>query len=328
MRATQPTAAGRPRHPALVLALVVSLLAAAGLVTSGVASAASPVPTTMRIDRVYSGTPIPEGIGIATPTLLAQVNDTVTIEVSFLDSTGAAASFTKDTAVVVTSNRGAFTQVTRTIDKGATSDTIDVRFPTAANQVELVVTVPAKGGASLVARTADNAATQVFDVVNELKTAPAASKQYLQQGIGGDADCQSATVKKPVCGILTLPNGAASTLVALSVGSCDGVNCVNPGGSVVQALANLTGLYTDEAPATLLLKCDKSLCGGGAIQSHTVRFSQAATGTLEQAEPCPAKRTLGDGQAACVDYVQSTRDGSGDTLLYLLFTQDMRGSIG
>jgi hypothetical protein len=30
----------------------------------------------------------------------------------------------------------------------------------------------------------------------------------------------------------------------------------------------------------------------------------------------------------CVDYVQSKRDGSGDTHLYLLTDQDLRGGIG
>ena len=30
----------------------------------------------------------------------------------------------------------------------------------------------------------------------------------------------------------------------------------------------------------------------------------------------------------CVDYVQSKRDGASDTILYLLFTRDLRGGIG
>lgn len=327
MRVPQPSLAGRPRRLAFVLALVVSMLVAVGIVASGTATAVSPAPTAVVIDRVRSDTPVPAGTPAgAAPTLLAQVNDLVHIDVRFVDAAGAPASFTKDTPVVVTSNQGALTQVTKTIARGATFGTLDVRFPNAANQVELTVSVAVKGG-TLVATTRGNPA-QVFDVVTQLRTAPAARNQFLREGIGGDADCQVATATKPVCGILILANGAGSASVALSVGLCTGVNCVNPNGSVVQALANLTDLYSKAAPATLLMKCDKTLCGGGRIADHTVRYSQAATGDLVEAPACPAKGTIGTNQVACVDYVQSSRDGSGDTLLYLLFTKDMRGSIG
>ena len=44
--------------------------------------------------------------------------------------------------------------------------------------------------------------------------------------------------------------------------------------------------------------------------------------------PAPRKNTIGADQVACVDYVQSKRDGSGDTYLYLLLTRDARVSVG
>jgi hypothetical protein len=100
----------------------------------------------------------------------------------------------------------------------------------------------------------------------------------------------------------------------------------------VQTLADLgTGvnqLYSKTSPATILMKCDKSLCGSGAIQSKTLSFSPNGNDGLRPAPACPAKLTIGGDQTACVDYVQSKRDGSGDTYLYLLFTEDARVSVG
>jgi hypothetical protein len=118
----------------------------------------------------------------------------------------------------------------------------------------------------------------------------------------------------------------------LSIGACDAsyAACGSAKGAVVQALANLSDpRYSKTAPATLVVKCDKSLCGTGAIQKVHLNFTLSGNGTLDQAAlACPAKNTIGPDQIACVDYVQSKRDGSGDTHLYLLFAQDMRTSVG
>jgi hypothetical protein len=247
--------------------------------------------------------------------------------VSFYDTTGAPASFTKDTAVVVASDRGVLTQLTRTVPKGKTSWPLDVTFAQAANRIVLTATVPGKPPLS---DTTYQKPDKLFDVVSQLSLTPSGPGKALQQGIGGDnTQCANATPTNPVCGVVILPNGTQSSQVLLSVGACDTlgfVTCLDPRGSVVQTLANLTGLYSKTAPAALLMKCDKTLCGGGSIQTHHVSYSQSATGDLQTAGACPAKGTIGATQTACVDYVQSTRDNSGDTLLYLLFTGDMRGS--
>lgn len=311
----------------MVLAVVVSLLAAVGLAVSGPATAANTAPASVVIDTVTSGTSAPEGTpGTAVPTVLAKIGDTVHVNVSFRDSTGAPASFAKDTAVVVTSDRGGLTQQTNTVPAGKTSWPLNVTFSQAANTIRLTVTV-GKGGTSVTTTASD---AQRFDVVKLLTTPGSTSGTPFQQGIGGDnTECANATPTEPVCGVVILPHGAQSSNVLLSVGACDGgVTCLNPKGSLVQTLANLSGLYSKTDPATLVMKCDKTLCGGGAIQSHTVSFSRLATGGLETAKPCPAKGTIGPDQVACVDYVQSTRDNSGDTLLFLLFDDDMRGSMG
>jgi hypothetical protein len=97
---------------------------------------------------------------------------------------------------------------------------------------------------------------------------------------------------------------------------------------VVQTLANLTGLYPKDDPATVIMKCDKTLCGTGAIRDVFLNFSLLGDASLARAAACPRKNTIGTDQVACVDYVQSKRDGSGDTYLYLLLTRDARVSVG
>jgi hypothetical protein len=50
-------------------------------------------------------------------------------------------------------------------------------------------------------------------------------------------------------------------------------------------------------------------------------------GPVTVAPACPAKGVVGTDQKYCVDYVQSTRDNAGDTILYLLFVEDGRASF-
>jgi len=293
------------------------------------ASAANTAPVSISLDSVTSDVTAPDGTPSgAVPTVLVHIGGTVHLQVSFYDATGAPASFNKDTAVTVTSNRAGLTQLTKTVPKGVTTATLDVSFAQAVNQVSLTVSVPGRAGSGITPGT--SSPSQIFDVVSQLQFADSAPNSSFQRGIGGDnTQCANATPTNPVCGIVILPHGAQSSQVLLSLGACDltYAGCGSTRGSVVQTLADLDGLYTNTDPATLVLKCDKSLCGGGAIQNQHVSFSLNGNDPLTLAEPCPAKSTVGPGQAACVDYVQSKRDNSGDTILYLLFTQDMRGSV-
>ncbi|QNN52670.1 hypothetical protein [Nocardioides mesophilus] len=330
MRATRSSKTPRRRRLALVLALLGSLIAAVGGLVVSTASAASPAPVTIVIDGVTSDVQAPTGTpGAAVPYVLVQAGGTIHVRVSFYDVYGAPASFQKDTPLVITSDQGGPTPATVTAPRGMTSVTLDTSLPVAANQVSLTVSVPGKAGRTVTPGT--STADQRFDVVNELRFVDSAPNSSFEQGIGGDdSNCQYATPADPVCGTLILPHGAQSSQVLLSLGVCDTTyaGCGSTSGAVVQALAQLDGLYTDTDPAALLIKCDKTLCAGGAIQDQHLSFSLNGNDALATAEACPAKATLGAGQDACVDYVQSKRDGSGDTLLYLLFTQDMRGSVG
>jgi hypothetical protein len=329
MHSSQSTFVRRHPRVGLALALVASMLAAGVAMTSSSASAAPPAPVSIVIDAVTSDVAAPGGTPQgAVPTVLVKVGDTAHVRVSFFDATGAPAAFNKDTTLAVTSDREGMSQLTRTAVKGATSATLDVRFAAAVNQVSLSVAVPGKAGSTIAPGVSSPG--QRFDVVSALRFVAAAPNTSLQQGIGGDSECLNATEANPVCGIVILPHGAQSSQVLLSLGACDSsyAGCGSTRGSVVQALTGLTGLYTKTDPATLLIKCDKSLCTGGAISDQHLSFSLNGNDALGTAEPCPAKGTVGASQPACVDYVQSKRDGSGDTLLYLLFTQDMRGSVG
>jgi hypothetical protein len=319
-----------PRWRLFVLALVGCVAAAlGGLLVTSTATANSPTaPVKIVIDSVTSSVLPPGGTpGGAVPYVLVKAGDSFSVSVSFYDASGNPASFNNDTTLAITSNRGTLTPSTGVAPGGATSATLTTSLATAANQVSLTVAV-AGGKLARTVTPGTSRSDQLFDVLTDLRFEN--STTDFQQGIGGDSNCTIATKAAPVCGIVILPDGAASSQVLLSLGACDSTYaaCGSNKGSVVQALANLTGLYSKTSPATLLIKCDKSLCGGGAIQNVPVNFSLGGNAPLQPASACPAKGTIGDDQDACVDYVQSKRDGSGDSYLYLLFAQDLRGGIG
>ena len=320
--------APRYRRLALLLAFLASLVAATGGLVTSAASAANTAPVSIVIDRVSSSVTPPSGTpGGAVPYVLVQSGQTFSVTVSFYDASGAPAAFTTDTALSITSNRGTLSPSTGVARKGVTSATLSTSLATPANQVSLTVSVAGGKGARSTS-PGTSRPDQLFDVVSRLRFESATTG--FRQGIGGDGNCTTATAADPVCGVVVLPRGAVSSQVLLSLGACDSAyaGCGSIRGSVVQTLADLSGLYTKTSPAALLVKCDKQLCGGGAIQKQHLSYSLLGNAALQTAPSCPAKNTIGADQPACVDYVQSTRDGSGDTYLYLLFTEDARVSVG
>jgi hypothetical protein len=267
--------------------------------------------------------------------MVVKAGGTFSVAVTFVDARGRSTSFDAPTALsmTATSNMGPVVVVhdPLPVPKGPRTAIISGSIDVAANQVRLTMSA---GGISTAAGS-----DQLFDVLIDYRSETART----EQGFGGsDTRCASATALAPVCGTLLLPNGAASTDVFMSLGACDSTyaKCVTrPGGSIVQVLADLTkpnpanpkqeiDLYTKTAPATLILRCDTTLCETGAIQGIPVNYSLSGNGALDTAPACPRKGTVGRTQDVCVDYVQSKRDGSSDTILYLLFTRDLRGGIG
>jgi hypothetical protein len=77
-------------------------------------------------------------------------------------------------------------------------------------------------------------------------------------------------------------------------------------------------------PVVFVAKCDKSLCAGKGIKTYTLKV-QTDLGTAPiVSPPCAAKGVVDSGKDFCTDYVQSTRDGAGDVLLYVLFAADAK----
>ena len=150
-------------------------------------------------------------------------------------------------------------------------------------------------------------------------------------GIGGGGGLGSPCDANPtdqVCADLLLPEGAAITGALLSLGLCDTESCLD---ELVQVLVGLQPTVTNpdgggdyENPATLIMKCDKTLCPGGGIQTYNLSVNLAPDDPAVPAEECPAKGVVGADQEFCVDYVQSTRSNAGDTYLYLLFVVDAK----
>lgn len=318
-----------PRRRALLVLLACLGLAVGGMV-AGPANAASPAPVRIQIDRVWSDTAAPSGTpDTSVPYVLVKAGDDFHVDVSFYDADGNPASFNSDTTLSITSSAGTLTPSTGIAPKDETSATLTTSLGAAANQVSITVAVAAKKGKPSDVTPGTSSPDQLFDVLSELRFEDSSPHQDFTNGIGGDSNCTEATRQAPVCGIALLPNGANSQ-VLLSLGKCDATYaaCLSNKGVVVQALADLGDLYTKTSPAAILVKCDKSLCGGGSIKNYDLSFTLNGNDALGSAPECPAKGTIGDDQLACVDYVQSTRDGSGDTLLYLLFAQDLRVGMG
>lgn len=325
----------------LVLAIVVTLLAAlSGAVTSP-APAANTAPVRIEIDRITSGVSAPSGLPDgAEPYVLVKAGGTIFIEVSFFDAGGLPASFTKDTNLTVSTSVGTLTTSKGVAPKGATSATIPTSLKGPVNRVALTVSAGSGPKAPTPGTSYNTDKDLRFDVLTDVSPLLDGTNGFaFQAGFGGKSDCAEAIKSAPVCQIVVLPRGAG-TDVLLSVGACDTdttstyAPCYTGaggtvGGAVTQALfAHPSDPYTTDSPATVIVKCDKSLCGGGAIRNVTVIWSRTGDGDLRKASPCPAKGTMAKAGEPCVDYVQSKRDGSGDTHLYLLTDGDIRTGIG
>lgn len=142
-------------------------------------------------------------------------------------------------------------------------------------------------------------------------------------GAGGVAGDCNPTPERPVCGDLIPPANGFADPGYLSHGCLTNTLC-EQNASFVQVLSSFT-LPADgsrPAPATLLMNCDKALCEGGGIKKQKLDVTLTPGSAPVTAEACPAKGVVGPSQKFCVDYVQSTRDIAGDTILYLLFVED------
>jgi hypothetical protein len=302
-----------------------ALLAAAGAVAIAPAQGAAPATPT----GVTASASTDNGdIGGALPAVLVQTGQDFQLTVTL---TPAGAAFKSDTTLALTPSlspsgtpKGTFSPASIVMKAGVNSATFDVSYNAVDNGVVLTVSKPQAKGKPV---DFQPGSTAPFDVLKELSKF-ANNDPRLPNGLGvGNAACTQASTE-PACGTLFLQHGSVSA-GALSLGACTtGLGCKS-GSQVVQVIADLGTKYTATDPALLVYRCDKKLCSGKGIKSYQLKVTFAATGPLNlTAKPCVDKGVALDasGNDFCVDYVRSHRDNSGDALLYLLFTHDMRAS--
>lgn len=256
----------------------------------------------------------------AVPDVLVKQGDDFVLTVT-LSADGQPAAFTKATTLSLTApGPGVLDPATVTMPAGVSTQQFPVSYSTYANAVTVTAGVGGKGKPSTIVATPSNA----FDVLQTLKTDSATPGVPFQDGTGPES-CASTNAVNPVCGVVMLPNGSQSD-VLLSSGSCAGLGC-NSGALVSQVITDMNGLYTRTAPATVILKCYRTVCGKGGVNKYVALGSQQSGGPLSAAPACPSKGVIGLDQMFCTDYVQSTRDGVDNLLLYVLFFGDFRLSI-
>lgn len=306
-------------------------LAAAAALVSGLVATASPstagppvTPTGITVALSTDNT----GIGGVVPDVLAAAGDPVQMSLTL---TPAGATFTTDTPLALSAYAGSGTVSPSSVlfPKNTNSISVPVTYSAVGNGVQLDVSpAQAKGKPSGLA--AHNVSAP-FDSLKSLLKA-AAGSPALASGFGA-SQC-GTTTDEPLCGVVMLPNGiTADTTAALGIATCTTDYGCRAGSQIVSFIADLTSasgtpLYSRTRPATVILRCDKSLCKGNGINSYTVKASAAAIGaSFTDVPACPAKGVVGANQTMCTDYVQSTRDNAGDLLLYWLITEDPRGTI-
>jgi len=140
------------------------------------------------------------------------------------------------------------------------------------------------------------------------------------------------TSEQPTCGHLVTTG--ANGPVVMSVGSCEDAGPCRTvdDGTVdgITALVVTVNADIQHSPgeySTVILSCDKVLCGGTGVPKLPVIYTFDNNGDLTQTAPaCPRKNDLGSLEI-CVDYVQSMRSDS-DLYLVVLFDHDLRMSGG
>ena len=322
-----PSLAARPARLLVTLTLLAAALATTNLPTTGAAATgASPAAAPVRVDLAVTGLTLPVTPG--SPDVLVATGVAFTVTATLRTAGGAPAAFStrQDVNLALSVTAGATSllagSTTAVVQAGKSSTSFPGLVLGPANSVQLTVraTAPAKAAQQLApGRTAP------FDVVKDFDSksfSPGGGLTVSREGLG--VACE-ATPARPTCADLRLPTSAETGGTAFfSTGVCDPAVGCPASRDVLQVLAAFR--YERTNPATLIVKCDKSLCGGGGIPSKQLQVSLSPTGPLTTAPPCSSKGVVDVGLTHCVDYVQSKRAGSGDLHLYLLLLRDVRSS--
>lgn len=303
------------RRSARVWGVSLLLIASAALGTTAPAAGAPPVSATISVTAVRTPTiTVPDSPGAGDPFVVSNV----AFDVSF--ATDVALSNGSSTRLSLTATSGpdkGLLLATYDLPADATSGTFTgAVLPTAANGVGLKITAKSPGVAP---------GTTTIDVLRTYVSADSSSTLTGIGGGGGPGVPCTPTPADQTCGDLIMPSSssvASGSNQLLSQGVCAGV-CSTSSGSVLQWLAQLVGVTRDN-PVVFVAKCDKSLCSGKGIKSYSVKVQLTPTSTPTTATACAAKGVVDPDKLFCTDYVQSTRDGAGDVLLYVLFAEDAK----
>ena len=304
-----------------IVGWVICALAAVGL-TASPAMAAKPEPTPLPVVTVSVSTP-DVGLGGAVPAVLATAGDPIALTLTSSQAFNQAVTFNLDVSVADGSPDGVLSPNQVTLPADALSVGATVSYSAVENGVTITPSVGGKGKPLSFTPTSSSP----FDSLRTLQLADKGTTLF-------GADTCTTTTPETNCGIAMLPLSFASDRAALSTGAtadqCAGSPC-KAGSTVVQFIAALEG-YTAQAPATLIFRCDKTQCGNGGVNKFKVYYTYLSSGPLDTVAPaCLLKGQANVDPAtgepvACVDYVNSSRDNAGDTLLYFNFTHDVRGS--
>jgi len=305
-----------------------ALLLVAGLFASSVGAAPSgaAIQPSLLVSVSTDNSALAGAPGEAIPTVLAAKGAT-DIQVTITVSDGT--ELTKGTVINLTSVRqdtatplGSFIPGSFSVPSKGSTFTFPVRYSAAEDGIALRAALKKTTSTSPLPGQ-----STFFDVLDSLKFTEKGNPS-LVTGFGAETCNTKSTVS--VCGVVVLPNGIGSPAAALSSGVCSDVLCT--GGKEVQFIAGLTDasgadLYSRTNPATLILQCDKSKCGGKGVSSYTAKVALSATGALSVSPPCATKGVIQQGEDFCTDYVSSHRDNAGDVLLVVLFLRDMKGTM-
>ncbi|MGY2874245.1 hypothetical protein ACVW00_001435 [Marmoricola sp. URHA0025 HA25] len=298
------------RHRSRLVAGLTLVLAAGALFVVPPLASASPAPTATAIivDTAFSASiTVPDTPGVGASYVVQDDAFTVSFHTDLPLST------THDTTVTLTA---AGTSVTATgiVPKDVTTGTISgVVLPDPANGVVLTVTAPDPAVA---------AGTITVDVLATSLTAPSSTKLTGIGGGGGAGLKCVPTTNDPTCGDLLLPESAAvQSGELLSRGSCANVCGTITGAdlrSVLQLLVKVDPLvYNKSNPIEFVAKCDKTLCPGKGVKTYSVKVQLKPGDPVVVSPACLSKGVIASTQEFCTDYVQSSRNGAGDVLLYV-----------
>jgi len=314
------------------------LLVGAALVVGPTGAVAAPTlpPTHVAITSIVnttSGVTVPTTPGA--PAALLRAGDTFNLTVTLQDKNNAAAvvSSGQDTVITLTSSSpfvGTNQTPTAVVPAKGTSATFTgLALAETTGDITLTATVTA-GTTAALALTAGTAGP--FNLVTTITGVHIADKDkpltVSSAGVNTPCAVDDPSVEGSVqtCFELVAPLGVSSDAV-FSTGECRSQADCGSSEDLLQVIADLSGKgYDNKHPATVIVNCDKSLCGNGGVPSFVLQASLSGGGALSAAPGCKKKGVIDPGLAFCVDYVQSTRDNAGDLHLYLLIARDLRGS--